>query len=69
MLDFNFAAKLGRFGVAISEKHAGNSEIARAIIMHHAMLAQWTGVHVREYIYQYQRAYKFATAGGDTVIV
>lgn len=66
--EFTFAAKLGEFGVAISEKYAGNSEIARAIIVHHSMLAQWTGVHVREYIYQYQRAYKFALAGGDTVL-
>ncbi|KAI7874264.1 uncharacterized protein EV154DRAFT_486946 [Mucor mucedo] len=63
--EFTFAAQLGQFGVAISEKYAGNSEIARAIIVHHAMLAQWTGVHVREYIYQYQRAYKYALAGGD----
>ncbi|GAA5806716.1 hypothetical protein MFLAVUS_000064 [Mucor flavus] len=65
--EFKFAAKLGQFGVAISEKFAGNSEIARAIIVHHSMLAQWTGVHVREYIYQYQRAYKYALAGGDTL--
>lgn len=65
--EFAFAAELGQFGVAISEKYAGNSEIARAIIVHHSMLAQWTGVHVREYIYQYQRAYKYALAGGDTV--
>lgn len=65
--EFTFAAQLGKFGMAISEKYAGNSEIARAIIVHHAMLAQWTGVHVREYIYQYQRAYKYAIAGGDQV--
>ncbi|CEP16554.1 hypothetical protein [Parasitella parasitica] len=63
--EFTFAAQLGKFGMAISEKYAGNSEIARAIIVHHALLAQWTGVHVREYIYQYQRAYKYAIAGGD----
>ncbi|KAF1803065.1 hypothetical protein FB192DRAFT_1421030 [Mucor lusitanicus] len=63
--EFTFAAQLGKFGMALSEKYAGNSEIARAIIVHHAMLAQWTGVHVREYIYQYQRAYKYAIAGGD----
>lgn len=65
--EFTFAAQLGKFGMALSEKYAGNSEIARAIIVHHAMLAQWTGVHVREYIYQYQRAYKYAIAGGDQV--
>jgi predicted ATPase len=65
--EFTFAAQLGKFGMALSEKYAGNSEIARAIIVHHSMLAQWTGVHVREYIYQYQRAYKYAVAGGDTV--
>lgn len=65
--EYSFAAQLGKFGMAISEKYAGNSEIARAIIVHHTMLAQWTGVHVREYIYQYQRAYKYAIAGGDTV--
>ncbi|KAI9486524.1 MAG: hypothetical protein EXX96DRAFT_549376 [Benjaminiella poitrasii] len=65
--EFYFAAQLGKFGMSISEKYAGNSEIARAIIVHHSMLAQWTGVHVREYIYQYQRAYKFAIAGGDQI--
>jgi predicted ATPase len=65
--EFEFAAQLGQFGVSISEKYASNSEIARAIIVHHAMLAQWTGVHVREYIFQFQRAYKFALAAGDRV--
>lgn len=65
--EFSFAAQLGKFGMAISEKYAGNSEIARAIIVHHALLAQWTGVHVGEYIYQYKRVYKYAIAGGDTV--
>lgn len=65
--DFTFAYQLGRFGLALSEKYAGNSEIARSIIVYHAMLAQWTGVHVREYIYQYQRAFKYAIAGGDQV--
>ncbi|KAI8372185.1 hypothetical protein BD560DRAFT_434473 [Blakeslea trispora] len=63
--EFKFAAELGKFGVALCEKYAGNSEIARAIIVYHSLLAQWTGVHVREYIYQYQRAYKYAIAGGD----
>lgn len=65
--EFSFAYQLGRFGLALSEKYAGNSEIARSIIVYHAMLAQWTGVHVREYIYQYQRAFKYAIAGGDQV--
>jgi predicted ATPase len=65
--DFNFAAELGKFGMVIAEKYAGNSEIAKAISVNYAMLAQWTGVHVREYIYQYQRAYKYAIAGGDKV--
>jgi hypothetical protein len=65
--EFSFAHQLGRFGLTLSEKYAGNSEIARSIIVYHVMLAQWTGVHVREYIYQYQRAYKYAIAGGDQV--
>ncbi|RCI03442.1 hypothetical protein CU098_009048, partial [Rhizopus stolonifer] len=63
--EFAFAAELGKFGLALCEKYAANSEIARAIILYHSLLAQWTGVHVRDYIYQYQRAYKYAIAGGD----
>lgn len=65
--EFQFAAQLSQFGVSVSEKYASHSEIARSIIVYYAMLAQWTGVHVREYIYQFQRAYKFALAGGDKV--
>ncbi|KAI8980390.1 hypothetical protein BDB01DRAFT_851685 [Pilobolus umbonatus] len=63
--EFDLASRLGQFGIAISEKFAGNADITRSIITYHSMLAQWTGVHVKDYIYQYQRAYKFAIAAGD----
>ncbi|KAI8379176.1 uncharacterized protein BYT42DRAFT_316414 [Radiomyces spectabilis] len=63
--EYSFGAQLGNFGLNINDQHAGNSEIARSIIIYHVALAQWTGCHYRDYIYQYQRAYKFAIAGGD----
>ncbi|KAL0077413.1 hypothetical protein J3Q64DRAFT_1769328 [Phycomyces blakesleeanus] len=66
LLQVQFGARLGQLGMAISEKYAGNSEIARGIITYHVILAQWTtGCHYRDLIYQFQRAYKFAIAGGD----
>jgi hypothetical protein len=67
--EFDLGGQIGKFGVALSEKHSGNSEIARAIIAHYTMLAPWTGIHVQEYIYQYQKAYRHAVAGGDQVII
>ncbi|KAI9029591.1 hypothetical protein CLU79DRAFT_734877 [Phycomyces nitens] len=66
LMQVQFGAHLGQLGMAISEKYAGNSEIARGIITYHVILAQWTtGCHYRDLIFQFQRAYKFAIAGGD----
>lgn len=69
VLEFGLAGELGKFGLVLTEKYSRNREIARAIMAHYSMLATWTGVHVAEYIQQYQRAYKFAVAGGDKVCI
>lgn len=59
---------LGETGLAISDKYAGNSEIARSILIHHGMLAQWKNKdHYRESIKYFQQAHKYAIAAGDKV--
>ncbi|CAO3666047.1 unnamed protein product [Rhizopus microsporus] len=63
--EFSFAAELGKFGLSVAERYAGNSEIARAIIIHHTMLAQWAGVPLQTYAEQFQKAYAHAVTGGD----
>ena len=65
--EFSFAAELGKFGLSVAERYAGNSEIARAIIIHHTMLAQWAGVPLQTYAEQFQKAYAHAVTGGDKV--
>ncbi|KAI8145982.1 hypothetical protein BJV82DRAFT_31161 [Fennellomyces sp. T-0311] len=66
--EYAFGAKLGELGLQISEKYAGNPEIAQSIVVHYGMLAQWSpGCHVRDCIKHFQRAYKYAVAGGDKI--
>ncbi|KAI9272442.1 hypothetical protein BY458DRAFT_586342 [Sporodiniella umbellata] len=64
-MEYTFAADVGAFGMSIAEKYAGFSEIARAIIVHHSMLAPWAGVPTCNYFEQFQKAYTYAIAGGD----
>lgn len=66
--EYAFGAELGRLGMGISERYGGNSEIARSIIIHYSMLSQWSepeGAHYRDGIPHFQRAFKYAIAGGD----
>jgi hypothetical protein len=67
-MEFSFAVELGKIGMTMAKKYAGNSEIARAIIVYHSMLAQWTGVPIHQYFEQFQKAYTYAVAAGDGVI-
>ncbi|CAO3682903.1 unnamed protein product [Rhizopus stolonifer] len=64
-MDFSFAAEMGKLGMSIAEKYAGNSEIARAIIVHHSMLAPWADIPISAYFDQFQKAYTYAIAAGD----
>lgn len=65
LMEFSFAIELGKIGMTMAKKYAGNSEIARAIIVYHSMLAQWTGVPIHQYFEQFQKAYTYAVAAGD----
>ncbi|KAI9243547.1 hypothetical protein BDA99DRAFT_530153 [Phascolomyces articulosus] len=66
--EYRFGAQLGELGLQISEKYAGNPEIAQSIVVHYGMLAQWSpGCHFRDCIKHFQRAYKYAVAGGDKI--
>ncbi|KAF7721740.1 hypothetical protein EC973_004178 [Apophysomyces ossiformis] len=67
LTEYKLGAKLGELGLAISEKHAGNSEIARAIIIHYINLSQWTETWYQDHVAQFRRAYKYAIAGGDKI--
>ncbi|KAG0187507.1 hypothetical protein DFQ28_006262 [Apophysomyces sp. BC1034] len=68
LAEYEFGAQLGELGLSISEKYAGNSEIARSIIIHYITLSQWTGTWYQDHVSQFQRAYKYAIAGGDKVL-
>ncbi|KAI9489290.1 hypothetical protein BDB00DRAFT_843739 [Zychaea mexicana] len=66
--EYKFGAQLGELGLQISEKYAGNPEIAQSIVVHYGMLAQWSSnCHFRDCIKHFQRAYKYAVAGGDKI--
>ncbi|KAI7857581.1 hypothetical protein BDC45DRAFT_566037 [Circinella umbellata] len=66
--EYGFGAQLGELGLQISKKYAGNPEIAQSIVVHYGMLAQWSpGCHFRDCIKHFQRAYKYAVAGGDKI--
>ncbi|KAI9318740.1 hypothetical protein BX666DRAFT_2026165 [Dichotomocladium elegans] len=63
--EYRLAARLGEVGVAISEKFSGNPDIAQALVVHHALLSQFSDCHYRDCIVHFERAYKYAVAGGD----
>lgn len=65
--EYAFGAKLGELGLEINGKYGGNPEIAQAIVVYHGMLSQWSGCHFRDCIAHFERAYKYAVAGGDKI--